>query len=152
MGVDEAKDRCAYTQFCQGFSFQGTVTTGNSSAPVTERVKVYYKTKWDNIPNNIHNSGWNSYHREQVDAVATSNVLAFLVAGFLALSAAGLLYLMVSGHVSIATRNVTTIETSYGNMANPYDQGSTVTNLEQIFGRMGVDWLLPVLPCNPVTD
>lgn len=149
--VDEAKDRCVAMRLCHGFCFQSN-STGGQGADAVGKVKVYYKTKWDNVPNNIHSSGWNSYRLEQESKLATSNVLAFLVGGFLALLIAVLLYLMMSGHVPLANHNVTTIESNYDNMPNPYDLGGTIVNLEQVFGKFGIDWIFPIDPCHPVCD
>jgi hypothetical protein len=147
--VEQAKDRCAAMQLCRGFCYQSKTTTGTNDG---DPVQVYYKTKWDNVPNNVHSSGWRSYRLEQANRLATSNVLAFIVAGCLALFTAVLLYLMMSGHVPLANHNVTTIESNYDMSSNPYDLGGTVANLEQVFGRVGLDWLFPVPPCNPVSD
>merc|ERR1712226_1724592 len=52
--LEEAKERCASLQLCRGFCFQSNST---DAADITEAVKVYYKTKWDNVPNNMHSSG-----------------------------------------------------------------------------------------------
>ena len=54
--------------------------------------------------------------------------------------------------------NTTMIETYYDNMPNPFDQGSRLANMAQIFGApgafrrfpcpkaIGIDWLLPMPP------
>jgi len=147
--ISEARDRCAAMQLCRGFCFQGNPTEG---ADASERFTVYYKTKWDNVPNNVHTSGWSSYRLEQASRLAASSVLAFLVSGCLAMFISVLLYVMMSGHVPLANHNVTTIESNYDGAANPYDQGGVIANLEQVLGKVGVDWLLPIDPCHPVTD
>mmetsp|Transcript_93609 Transcript_93609/g.247508 ORF Transcript_93609/g.247508 Transcript_93609/m.247508 type:complete len:459 (-) Transcript_93609:151-1527(-) len=147
--VSEARDRCAEMQLCRGFCFQSNSTEG---ADGPERVMVYYKTKWDNVPNNVHSSGWSSYRLEQASRLAASSVLAFLVGSCLAVFISVLLYVMMSGHVPLANHNVTTIESNYDGSANPYEQGSIIANLEQVLGKVGLDWFLPIDPCHPLTD
>lgn len=81
-----------------------------------------------------------------------ADVFAFLIFGFLAFFIALLLTPMLMAHVPLATLNVTTIEDNYRNMANPFDQGSSVGNLAEIFGAPGPDWLLPIDPWRPLSD
>merc|ERR1719296_424294 len=63
-----------------------------------------------------------------------------------------LLSVILHYHVPLAMRNLTSVEDFYDNMPNPYEQGSTLANLAQIFGEFGVDWFLPIKPCRPVSD
>jgi len=144
MSIDKAKERCASLVECKGFTFH-TDEAG-------QRGKIFFKTKWDNVPNNIHDSGWTSYRLEKANQIATSNIFSFLVFGLLALFAAVLLYLMLGGHLPLATHNLTTIEANYDNMSNPFDHGKTLKNLEQVLGAVGPDWLVPMRPWRPLTD
>mmetsp|Transcript_43947 Transcript_43947/g.87162 ORF Transcript_43947/g.87162 Transcript_43947/m.87162 type:complete len:342 (-) Transcript_43947:44-1069(-) len=84
--------------------------------------------------------------------VGTSDALVFLIFGLLALFAAFLLAPMLATHLPLAVQNCTTIEDNYENMPNPFDQGTTATNLAQVFGGYGPDWLLPVAPWKPLSD
>mmetsp|Transcript_12812 Transcript_12812/g.40413 ORF Transcript_12812/g.40413 Transcript_12812/m.40413 type:complete len:218 (-) Transcript_12812:94-747(-) len=59
---------------------------------------------------------------------------------------------MAPAHLALACRNQTSIEGNYTNMPNPFDQGATSANLQQIFGSYGPDWFFPVPPFKPVTD
>jgi len=59
---------------------------------------------------------------------------------------------MLSAHLPLACRNLTSIEELYDNMENPYDHGDWVKNLSQILGGPGLDWLLPVVPWSPQSD
>lgn len=81
-----------------------------------------------------------------------TDILSFVIAGILSLFFAALLIPMVYTHVPLATRNETAIESNYKNMPNPFDQGSRIGNLSQIFGVCGPDWFVPVQPLRPVTD
>lgn len=76
----------------------------------------------------------------------------FLAFGVVALAIFAALCIMLSGHLPLACQNLTAIEESYDNMDNPYNQHDWVKNLSQIMGAPGVDWLLPVAPCRPLTD
>jgi hypothetical protein len=147
MTVSEAKWRCSSLRgSCKGFCFQANHS--NPDAPA----KTYFKTKWDNVPNNIHSTGWTSYKMEKANELATSNVFSFLVFGILALFVAVLLYLMLGGHLPLATHNLTTIEANYDNIANPYDHGDALKNCEQAMGGFGPDWFFPIKPWRPRTD
>uniref|UniRef100_A0A0G4GH04 Palmitoyltransferase n=1 Tax=Chromera velia CCMP2878 TaxID=1169474 RepID=A0A0G4GH04_9ALVE len=53
-------------------------------------------------------------------------------------------------HIWLVTTNTTTLESSYDGR-NPYRRGRR-QNAEQIFGRLGWDWLLPIRPRRPVCD
>jgi len=83
-----------------------------------------------------------------------SDVLVFIIFGFLALLFAGLLAPMAVTHFELAAYNVTTIEGHYesSNMPNPFDQGTTKDNFAQVFGIYGWDWFLPVRPARPLSD
>jgi len=81
-----------------------------------------------------------------------TDVLAFLISGILSVFFAVLLAPMVYTHLPLAARNETAIESNYKNMRNPFDQGSRIANISQIFGACGPDWLVPVQPFRPLTD
>jgi len=89
---------------------------------------------------------------KRLENTRKTDVLAFLISGILSLFFAVLLVPMVNTHVPLGTRNETAIESNYNNMPNPFDQGSRVANLAQIFGAWGPDWALPVRPFRPVSD
>lgn len=78
--------------------------------------------------------------------------ICFMVFGVLALFIVILLGPTVFTHLPLAAKNMTSIEAMYVNAKNPYDMGSIVANLEQIFGEPGLDWLLPIHPLFPVGD
>mmetsp|Transcript_50190 Transcript_50190/g.162511 ORF Transcript_50190/g.162511 Transcript_50190/m.162511 type:complete len:395 (+) Transcript_50190:73-1257(+) len=81
------------------------------------------------------------------------DIYAFLLFGLFAFLIALLLTSLLSTHVPLALRNLTTIEDFYENMPNPYEQGgSRISNLAQVFGKFGIDWFLPVRPCRPLSD
>mmetsp|Transcript_117467 Transcript_117467/g.328855 ORF Transcript_117467/g.328855 Transcript_117467/m.328855 type:complete len:273 (+) Transcript_117467:1-819(+) len=85
-------------------------------------------------------------------SVQMLDIWSFLIFGFFASSIALLLTSLLSTHVPLACRNLTTIEDFYENMPNPFDRGSRLANLAQVFGEPGVDWLLPVRPRRPTSD
>lgn len=91
---------------------------------------------------------WKAMQLQPTDAVV------FLIFGALAFLFGGLLMPMLVTHLELAGTNTTTIEGHYdsSNMPNPFDQGSMLTNLAQICGAFGLDWLLPVQPCRPLSD
>lgn len=84
--------------------------------------------------------------------LSTSDSIAFLLAGVLGALAAVFLSLLSAQHLPLAQENCTTIEENYGKVGNPFNLGSCVANLEQIFGALGPDWLIPVRPCNSMSD
>jgi len=86
------------------------------------------------------------------DALDFTEVILFLIFGFVTLMASFLLTQMMLVHAGLAARNSTSIEDSYRNMSNPFDQGSTLANLAQIFGSYSVDWFLPIRPSRPLSD
>lgn len=82
----------------------------------------------------------------------TSDAVAFLVFGFLGFSVCMLLSAMLFVHLPRAARNMTAPEANYTNMRNPFDRGSAIRNMEQIFGAFGPDWFFPVNPWKRITD
>lgn len=80
------------------------------------------------------------------------DVVVFLIFGALALIFLSLLAPMIASHLPLAQRNQTTIENHYINMPNPFDQGSSNSNLAQVFGAFGIDWFLPIKPFRPLSD
>merc|ERR1712150_401943 len=83
---------------------------------------------------------------------STSDAIAFLLAAALGLAAAVLLSLLLTMHLPLALENCTTIEENYGKVGNPFNLGGGLANLEQVFGALGPDWLIPVRPLHPLTD
>jgi len=82
----------------------------------------------------------------------TSDLFAFLVFGLLGFCVCLLLSAMLFVHLPRAARNLTAPEAFYTNMANPFDRGRPVGNLEQIFGVLGPDWVFPVAPRRRISD
>jgi palmitoyltransferase len=78
--------------------------------------------------------------------------IQFFIFAFLASAAMVLLTGLFTSHFPLACRNMTTIEELYINMPNPYDQQNWFANLEQVFGRFGWDWFLPVKCRSPMSD
>jgi len=76
----------------------------------------------------------------------------FLGFGVITFFVFALLCTMLSAHLPLACRNLTSIEELYDNMENPYDQLNSFANLSQIMGNPGPDWLLPVAPWRPRSD
>jgi hypothetical protein len=117
--------------------------------------RVFFKSKWHFVKNNDwreNNLAWTS-HRKTREAVALPMlVYAFLLSGVLPLVAALFFSAMLSGHLPLALHNVTSIEMSFDNMANPFDHRNAIKNLEQVLGRAGLDWFLPFGPCQPITS
>lgn len=143
MTPEEAKSRCKDLDGCNGFSFEGEATSG---VPV----KVYFKNKWDLWP-----GPWTSFQREEerkASGVDSSDMFQFLGMGCIDALATVLLIPLLCTHVPNAARNVTMIEENYDNMPNPFHQGGAAQNLAQVFGSYGIDWLLPIPPCKPLSD
>lgn len=86
------------------------------------------------------------------EVLSPSDLIAFYILCILGTMLFILLAWLVSVHVPLAWDNVSTVETSYDNMENPYDLGSRTENLVQLLGELGADWLLPVRPHRPVCD
>jgi len=89
---------------------------------------------------------------EWVYNIGTIEGMCFAFMGFISLAVFVLLCLMLSAHLPLAIRNLTSIEEFYDNMENPYDHHNCLTNLSQTMGRFGPDWFLPVAPCRPLSD
>mmetsp|Transcript_12834 Transcript_12834/g.40492 ORF Transcript_12834/g.40492 Transcript_12834/m.40492 type:complete len:385 (+) Transcript_12834:121-1275(+) len=89
---------------------------------------------------------------DELAPLALPAVIAFLGFGLVALLVAILLTMLLTTYLPFAAQNLTTVEEAYTNMANPFDLGGARANLEQIFGSLGPDWLLPVKPFRPQTD
>jgi palmitoyltransferase len=81
-----------------------------------------------------------------------TETIAFLLFGFLAVFVIVLFMPLLSRHLPLAMRNITSIEENYTNMPNPFDQGQISANLAQIFGAFGLDCFLPIAPRRPLTD
>ncbi|CAE7390710.1 zdhhc15, partial [Symbiodinium necroappetens] len=81
-----------------------------------------------------------------------TDMVAFMMFEGLAVFLCILLLPMLFTHVPLALSNTTAIEANYDNMANPYDLGSKLANLEQVFGVFGPDWFFPVQPFEPLGD
>jgi len=89
---------------------------------------------------------------KRLEYTRKTDVLAFIIAGILSLFFVVLLTPMVHTHLPLAARNETAIESNYSNMPNPFDQGSRIGNLAQVFGACGPDWFFPVQPFKPLSD
>jgi len=81
-----------------------------------------------------------------------ADIAAFLLFGVVALLAVMLFMPLLSRHLPLAMRNITSIEDNYTNMPNPFDQGGINANFAQIFGALGPDWFFPIPPRRPLTD
>merc|ERR1719382_1879371 len=84
--------------------------------------------------------------------VQVSDMAAFLVFAILAVFFLALLTPMLTTHFPLASQNITSIESHYDGAEemNPFDQGDSASNLEQVLGVRGWDWLLPVPPKRPL--
>jgi len=80
------------------------------------------------------------------------DVVVFLIFGIVTSMVCGLLTQMMVVHAGLAARNSTSIEDQYRNMSNPFDQGSILANLAQIFGAYGPEWFIPIRPSRPLSD
>lgn len=87
-----------------------------------------------------------------LDAITLVDRVAFFFFYALAMIVMVLLGGLFTSHFPLACRNMTTIEELYTNMPNPYDQQNWFRNLEQVFGRFGYDWILPIKPRNLKSD
>jgi len=88
----------------------------------------------------------NRWHLQMVD------ICMFLLFGLVAVTLTMLLSTMLAAHLELGAHNATSIEGHYDNMPNPFDQGTSLGNLAQIFGDFGADWFLPIAPWRPMTD
>lgn len=86
------------------------------------------------------------------DSLDMWEIWAFMVYGFFAFMIGLLLTSLLATHVPLALRNLTTIEDFYENMPNPFEMGSKMGNLTQVFGNWGLDWFIPVRPLRPLSD
>jgi len=84
--------------------------------------------------------------------VSKTSAGLFLMFDCIAVMFAMLFPPLVLVHLPLAANNQTTIENQYLNMPNPYNLGSTLANLTQLFGSPGWDWVLPIHPLHPVDD
>lgn len=91
-------------------------------------------------------------HSWDENELRLSDALAFLVFGILGLCIMGLLGAMLWIHVPRTATNTTAPEANYNNMLNPFDRGSAMANMEQVFGAFGPDWFFPVAPYRPLSD
>ena len=143
MTVAEAKQKCAELPNCHGFCFKG-VDKG-------AKMNIYFKDKW-----NLWSDGsedWTAYrYQKEGSSVPDNDALQFLLLGIVIVIANGMLVPLNCSHLPNILDNVTMIETYYDNMPNPFDQGSRLANVAQIFGSPGIDWLLPMPPLRPLTD
>jgi len=85
-------------------------------------------------------------------SLGVSDITIFLLFGVVALFAVVLFMSLLSQHLPLAMRNITSIEKNYENMPNPFEQGGISANLAQIFGALGPDWFFPIPPRRPLTD
>merc|ERR1740121_2149340 len=79
-------------------------------------------------------------------------IYGFMAFGFFAFMIGLLLTSLLSTHVPLALKNMTTIEDFYENMPNPYDMSGKISNLATVFGGFSPEWLIPVRPCKPTSD
>lgn len=84
--------------------------------------------------------------------ISTGLVVSFLMFIVLAFIVLVLVSLLLHTYIPWATQNLTTVEETYANMANPFDLGNSHANVAQIFGTFGPDWFFPVRPFSPQTD
>merc|ERR1712217_822610 len=84
--------------------------------------------------------------------LSTGLVVALLVFAILAMLVLVLVSMLLHTYLPWAAQNLTTVEETYANMANPFDLGNPNANLAQIFGSFGPDWFFPVKPFSPQTD
>jgi len=91
---------------------------------------------------------------DEVIDISASDKTVFLIFAFLALFFLALLAPMLAAHLPLLFHNITTIEGHYDNIhtPNPFDRGSAMSNMSQVFGKPGFDWLIPIYPLKPVTD
>lgn len=84
------------------------------------------------------------------------NVLLFLVSTLCVAQLIVSLTIFVWVFGLLAAKNLTKVEEMIQILAkttfNPYDEGSCIANLSQIFGRPGLDWFLPIEPWHPISD
>lgn len=121
---------CGYVLLACGVGF-GTAAT--------ELAKVTFRAQYI-----VH--GVKSSDLELIDEVA------FLLSVALALCILSLVSPLLFMQLRLVLSNRTAVESNYNNMPNPYETGSALGNLAQLFGRCGVDWLVPIAPWRPLLD
>lgn len=143
MTVEQAKQKCAELPNCQGFCFKGVDTGG--------LMNIYFKDTWNLWKE--ESSEWTAYRYEKDGgSLADNDALQFILLGIVIVISNGMLVPLNCSHLPNMLENVTMIETYYDNMPNPFDQGSKLSNMAQVFGSPGIDWLLPMPPLRPLTD
>lgn len=142
MTIHEAKEKCAEMKTCKGFCYIGE----DSGLPL----KIYFKDKWQFWSDD--DSHWTSYRYAEATGPDDAYVFQFLLLGCVVIAANALLVPLNCSHLPNLLDNVTMIESNYDNMPNPFDQGSRVANMAQIFGSPGIDWIIPIPPLRPLTD
>jgi len=88
----------------------------------------------------------------EASGISTAAMVTFVIFGFLAFLVLVLVSMLLHTYLPWATQNLTTVEETYANMANPFDLGNQNSNVAQIFGTFGPDWFFPVQPFSPQTD
>lgn len=88
----------------------------------------------------------------EAQGLSTLMIVCFLIFVLLAFLVVLLVSMLLHTYIPWATQNLTTVEETYANMANPFDLGSKTANVSQIFGSFGPDWFFPVKPFVPQTD
>jgi len=139
MTVDEARDYCGRLPPCKGF------------VVASARQFVAFVGKWG-AEGEQPMSGAIAYKRLRPQRLEDFEAYLFLVFGLVVCFTTCMVLLLVAGHGPLLVLNKTTIEFNYQSKENPYDCGSTLANMEQAIGKIGLDWLLPVQPWNPQTD
>jgi palmitoyltransferase len=120
------------------YSFLGSVFTFTSSLPeLVECVWSLMATPWDG-----------QYWRE----LRLADAVVFLISCALTCIVLVFLTTLLSVHIPLAMRNLTTVEENYDNIPNPFDQGGKAENLAQIFGAYGWDWFFPIAPRRALSD
>lgn len=80
-----------------------------------------------------------------------ADVLLFLVFYVVMVLVFILMTILLVSQLTNAAQNRTSIEVACETW-NPYDLGSVLANVAQIFGSLGSDWLFPVMPSRPLSD
>jgi len=144
MTLKEARQGCGNLPACQGFTVLGA---GGAGGPIP----VAFVGAWG-APGEQFRPDAEAFQRVRPQRLSTIEAVLFLVFSVMTCVATLLLLLLVAGHGPLILLNKTTIEYNYAVKENPYDCGSKFANVEQTFGRIGLDWLLPVEPWQLLTD